>query len=304
MRRRPPRVDVKAPQYPRIFSTLLDPKPRFAGFGKSTALACTMYAGMLWGALSLPSTHAAQPKVEPELTVSLLELPKVAEPVAAAEPAAGPAGEAASSAVVQEVRKPRARPVAPPHPEHKPEQARPSEPIAKLPEPAPVSELKTEPKVVAPPTTPVVAAAAEPIKSAGPSSASGAGGGVGAGMGGGGSSTSKGTGAGGGTGGVNAGGGGLVVMPFGDGMTRPTLISKVDPTYTRDALNARVEGMFIAKCVITTAGELTRCRVVKPLPHMDQAVLSALSKWRYSPVLYQGKPTSVEYVISVRLVPP
>jgi protein TonB len=96
----------------------------------------------------------------------------------------------------------------------------------------------------------------------------------------------------------------LTVIPFGEGMTRPSLLSKIDPTYTRDALAAKVQGLMLVKCVITTRGNLESCRVVKGLPHMDSAVLSALAQWRYSPVLFQGKAVNVDYVIPVRLVLP
>ncbi len=87
-------------------------------------------------------------------------------------------------------------------------------------------------------------------------------------------------------------------------MTRPTKLSGSDPVFTREALEAKVSGVMIVKCVITTAGSLTNCRVIKGQPHMDQAVLSALSTHRYSPVLFQGQPVSVEYVFTIRLVPP
>jgi protein TonB len=94
------------------------------------------------------------------------------------------------------------------------------------------------------------------------------------------------------------------VLPFMDGMTRPKLLEMVEPTYTREARDARVAGLFLAKCVITTTGTLQKCRVVKGLPWMDQSVLNALSRWRYSPVIYQGKPVAVDYVIQVRLAGP
>ncbi len=92
------------------------------------------------------------------------------------------------------------------------------------------------------------------------------------------------------------------VLPFGPGMTRPSLLSKTDPTYTREALEARVEGLMLVKCTITLQGALERCRIVKSLAHMDGAVLAALSKWRYAPVTYQGRAVAVDYVIPVRLV--
>jgi eukaryotic-like serine/threonine-protein kinase len=94
------------------------------------------------------------------------------------------------------------------------------------------------------------------------------------------------------------------VQRFEEGMTRPTPISAVAPAYTREALEAKVEGTVIAKCVVTTSGALTGCRIVKGVPHMDQAVLSALAASKYQPATLQGKPVSVDYIFTMRLVLP
>lgn len=93
------------------------------------------------------------------------------------------------------------------------------------------------------------------------------------------------------------------VLPFGEGMTRPERIEGRDPQYTREALAAHVGGMTIVRCVITVEGRIENCRMIKPLPYMEKAVLDAVSTWRYKPVLFQGKPVSVEYVFNIRLVP-
>lgn len=94
------------------------------------------------------------------------------------------------------------------------------------------------------------------------------------------------------------------VLPFGEGMSRPEQIEGRDPIYSREALEAHVQGLMIVKCVITTEGRLENCRIIKPLPFMDKAVLDALSTRRYKPVTYQGKPVTVDYVFNIRLVMP
>ena len=95
------------------------------------------------------------------------------------------------------------------------------------------------------------------------------------------------------------------VVPFGEGMTRPVLLQSGRPiTYTREAIAARVEGVSIARCVITAEGLVERCKVIKPLPFMDEAVLEHLQSQRFQPVSYQGKPVSVGYNFSVRLTLP
>lgn len=94
------------------------------------------------------------------------------------------------------------------------------------------------------------------------------------------------------------------IMRFQDGMARPVALSAPSVTYTREARQARVEGTVLARCVITTSGSLTGCRIVKGLPYMDAAVLSALASSRYRPITYEGRPVNVDYVFSLKLVLP
>lgn len=92
------------------------------------------------------------------------------------------------------------------------------------------------------------------------------------------------------------------VVPFVSGnMTPPSLLSGAPLQYTREALEARVSGLLIARCVITREGEVEHCKVIKGLPHMSEAVVSALETRRYNPVQYQGRPISVTYNFHVKL---
>lgn len=115
-------------------------------------------------------------------------------------------------------------------------------------------------------------------------------------------STGVGPGDGSGPGGPSGGGEGVEI--FTDGMTRPVQLEGRDPQYTREALEAHVEGNIIARCVITTQGRIENCRIIKGLPHMNQAVLEALATKRYTPVMYQGRPVAVQYVFEFRLMLP
>lgn len=90
------------------------------------------------------------------------------------------------------------------------------------------------------------------------------------------------------------------VLPFGEGMSLPRLITGPEPVYPRAAREARVEGTLLAKCVITTEGTLRSCRIIKSLPFLDEPVREALAQRRYAPVMFQGHPVNVEYVISLR----
>jgi serine/threonine-protein kinase len=97
----------------------------------------------------------------------------------------------------------------------------------------------------------------------------------------------------------------VTVLPFGDGMTPPALENEGQPIrYTREALAAKVEGSMIVKCLITTAGEVHNCRVIKAVPLMRDAVVESLQSRKYAPITYQGKPVAVDYVFNIRLVLP
>ncbi|HTJ81131.1 MAG TPA: TonB family protein [Polyangiaceae bacterium] len=88
-----------------------------------------------------------------------------------------------------------------------------------------------------------------------------------------------------------------VVIPFGPGMDRPHKIGGPDPAYTREAREAHVEGKMLVQCVITVDGSLSGCKVLKSLPFMDSAVLSALAQQRWAPAQVDGKPVSVLFTI-------
>lgn len=90
-------------------------------------------------------------------------------------------------------------------------------------------------------------------------------------------------------------------LPFGEGMTPPVPLSGQPIVYTPQARAARVEGTLIARCVITVEGRVRECRILKGLPHMDEAVLDALYSRRYRPVTFQGRPVSVSYTVTLNL---
>lgn len=91
------------------------------------------------------------------------------------------------------------------------------------------------------------------------------------------------------------------VLSFGEGMTRPEQVRGRRVEYTREALEAQIEGTMLVQCIITTDGDLQDCKIIKPLPHMEQAVLNALKTWKMTPVMFQGRPVAVKYIIPIRL---
>jgi TonB family protein len=254
------------------------------------------YLGMLLAALSLGGQPAPQPVLTPRstLVVTLLDRPEPVElPVDVKSGTTDSASIAVTTPTPSDARNALPRAV----------KSKPKANNTQIQEPSPVTSAAqpttataTKPPLTAASEAPAsgglvsTAPATTATRAAGPAAAAVRG-------------IATGAAAGSGTGSPRAGND-LTVLPFTDGMTRPKLLDMVEPQYTREARDASVKGLFLAKCVITTSGTLQKCRVVKGLPMMDQAVLSALARWRYTPVIYQGKPVAVEYVIQVRLTGP
>ncbi len=89
-----------------------------------------------------------------------------------------------------------------------------------------------------------------------------------------------------------------------DEMSPPEYESGPAPEYTPMALERRVEGLVVTRCVVSTAGRVSRCRVVKGLPYMEEAVVRALVASRYRPARREGRPVTVLYDFKVKLVLP
>jgi TonB family protein len=90
-------------------------------------------------------------------------------------------------------------------------------------------------------------------------------------------------------------------VEFSDAMTPPVMLSGPAPEYTQEAIDRGIEGVMQVRCVVTAAGQVRNCKVVKGLPYMDWAVVSALEARRYKPALAQGKPVDVFYTFTIRL---
>ncbi|WP_164001763.1 energy transducer TonB [Pyxidicoccus caerfyrddinensis] len=88
------------------------------------------------------------------------------------------------------------------------------------------------------------------------------------------------------------------VLPFGASMTRPEQLSGELPKYTPEALAARVEGRFVLQCTIRLTGEVTDCLNLKPLRHMDKAIMDAVKTWRFKPATLKGHPVAVRYTFA------
>ena len=78
-------------------------------------------------------------------------------------------------------------------------------------------------------------------------------------------------------------------------VTPPKLVKRVEPQYTADALSHKIEGKVRLSFFVTPNGNVRTIRVIHRLDTgLDREAIEALSHWRYSPALVNGRPTTVQ----------
>ena len=73
---------------------------------------------------------------------------------------------------------------------------------------------------------------------------------------------------------------------------------KVDPAYSRTAMEERIEGEVVLSGVIRSDGAVDHVVLVRALDErLDRAAMAAFSKWRFHPALKNGVPVDVMVVV-------
>ena len=86
----------------------------------------------------------------------------------------------------------------------------------------------------------------------------------------------------------------------GGAIREPRKIHDVPPLYPEIARAAHVEGIVILEAVINERGEVTDARVLRSVPLLDNAALTAVKQWRYTPTLLNGVPVRVLMTVTFR----
>jgi TonB family protein len=90
------------------------------------------------------------------------------------------------------------------------------------------------------------------------------------------------------------------VFRVGAGVSPPSVISRVEPQYSDEARQARIQGSVTLEAIVRKDGTLEILRVVKSLdPTLDQNAIEALQQWRFRPGMKDGQPVDVALNILV-----
>ncbi|CZF83165.1 transport protein TonB [Grimontia celer] len=87
---------------------------------------------------------------------------------------------------------------------------------------------------------------------------------------------------------------GELTPSFGQGNQAAMPLVRVQPSYPAKALRRGIEGYVIVSFTINQEGRPTGMKVIEASPKriFDREALRALKKWKYTPLLIDGKPVS------------
>ena len=88
-------------------------------------------------------------------------------------------------------------------------------------------------------------------------------------------------------------------MRIGGELKAPALVERVEPEYPPIAVRAQVQGVVIVEAVVDRHGRVEDVRVLRSIPLLDRAAITAVRQWRNSPVLLNGTPERFVLTVTV-----
>ncbi|HEU4994139.1 MAG TPA: M56 family metallopeptidase [Gemmatimonadaceae bacterium] len=86
----------------------------------------------------------------------------------------------------------------------------------------------------------------------------------------------------------------------GGAILQPRKTKHVNPTYPAVAQSAGVQGVVILEALIGTDGKISKARVLRSVPLLDQAAIDAVMQWEFTPTLLNGQPVPVLMTMTVQ----
>lgn len=90
-----------------------------------------------------------------------------------------------------------------------------------------------------------------------------------------------------------------VSVSVGEG-SEPVLLRKFEPAYPDAARRAQVAGTVLLRAQVSPHGDVDGVTVLKSIPLLDPAAISAVRRWKYQPALLEGRPVVGYVTIAVR----
>jgi TonB family protein len=85
----------------------------------------------------------------------------------------------------------------------------------------------------------------------------------------------------------------------GEGVPVPKKTKHVQPVYPGEALAQGIRGIVILDIVIDGRGKVSSTSVLRSVPGLDEAAITAARQWEYEPTKIDGKPVSVRLTVPI-----
>jgi TonB family protein len=91
----------------------------------------------------------------------------------------------------------------------------------------------------------------------------------------------------------------LTPVRVGGSLRQPTKTHDARPTYPAQAQIDHVSGVVIIEALIDQSGSVANARILRSIPALDEAALSAVSRWQFTPTLVNGAPVAVIMTVTI-----
>ena len=92
---------------------------------------------------------------------------------------------------------------------------------------------------------------------------------------------------------------GFAPVEVGGAIAAPARVSHVQPIYPEMAKQSRVEGTVSLSVLIGPSGKVEKASVVRSIPALNDAAVSAVKQWKYQPTVVNGIAVPVSMVVHV-----
>lgn len=90
------------------------------------------------------------------------------------------------------------------------------------------------------------------------------------------------------------------VERVGNGTSAPRLVAKIEPSYTREARDADVQGTIVLELEVWPDGKAHNVQVVEGLGYgLDEEATKAVQLWEFEPAMKEGKAVRVRATVEM-----
>jgi TonB family protein len=93
---------------------------------------------------------------------------------------------------------------------------------------------------------------------------------------------------------------GVLIWTAAVALAQPKLLRQTRPSYPAEAKQAGISGTVVVEGMITPTGAVHDVRSLSGPPVLADAVVEAVSRWQYSPVVVDGNPVAARTKVTVK----